>query len=206
MERKMSVQNVLFVYTLLPLLVFAQTPHPAMTARIAMQASIEKQRASVRLQQQSIPLSEKRRVSGVFFFRQDCEPVSPRQFEPIIDDAARKQGLTKDLLWAVIQKESAFRPCAVSPKGALGLMQLMPSTAFQLGVIDPLNPIENINGGAKFLRYLLDRYGGDLWLALGAYNAGPGRVDAAGGVPAIPETVDYVLGIQKKLENPSEVD
>jgi soluble lytic murein transglycosylase-like protein len=96
----------------------------------------------------------------------------------------------------VIKQESAFRPCAISQKGAQGLMQLMPETVDQLGIKDPFDVKQNIDGGAKFLKELLTRYSGDLSLALGAYNAGAGKVDAAGGaIPPIAETEAYVKAI-----------
>ena len=105
-------------------------------------------------------------------------------------------GIRPDLVRAVIQVESAFNPRAVSPKGAMGLMQLMPATAKQFGVIDPFNPAENIRAGVSYLRQLLDRYDHDEQLALAAYNAGPGAVDKYGSkVPPYKETQNYVLKI-----------
>ena len=92
-----------------------------------------------------------------------------------MEQAARRQDLDEEVLRGVIQQESAFRPCAVSPKGAMGLMQLMPATASQLGVPNPFDPAANVDAGARFLKELLTRYGGDLPLALGAYNAGRPR-------------------------------
>jgi len=129
-----------------------------------------------------------------------CDPLPPEVWSPLVRAASQREGLAVDLLTAVIRQESAFRPCAVSPKGAMGLMQLMPATAQLLGVKDPFDPKENVDAGAKFLKMLLSRYGGNLALALGAYNAGPGRVDAAGGVPPIPETQDYVNDILTRLD------
>ena len=107
-------------------------------------------------------------------------------------EAARREGLDERLLISVMETESGFRPCAVSPKGALGLMQLMPATALEWGVSDPLDPRANVIAGARYLKQLLNRYGGNLMLALSAYNAGPARVDNAGGVPSIRETLDYL--------------
>jgi soluble lytic murein transglycosylase-like protein len=92
-----------------------------------------------------------------------------------------------------------LRPCAISAKGAQGLMQLMPDTAQQLAVLDVFDPKENIEAGAKYLKQLIDKYKGDLKLALGAYNAGPTTVDQAGGIPDIQETKDYVEAILKRL-------
>jgi soluble lytic murein transglycosylase-like protein len=96
-------------------------------------------------------------------------------------------------------QESDFRNCAVSAKGALGLMQLLPSTADGLGVKDPFDPEANVLGGARLLRQLMDRYGGDLSLTLSAYNAGSAKVDATMGVPMIPETLNYVNRILSRL-------
>ncbi|HUP04630.1 MAG TPA: lytic transglycosylase domain-containing protein, partial [Bryobacteraceae bacterium] len=92
-----------------------------------------------------------------------------------------------------------LRPCAVSASGAQGLMQLMPDTADQLAVTDPFDPAQNIEAGARYLKDLIDRYKGDLAQALAAYNAGPGATPQSGGIPAIPETRDYVDSILKKL-------
>ena len=129
----------------------------------------------------------------------DCSPLPSWEVESLIGDTAEKQGLSADLLRGVMRQESGFRPCAVSPKGAMGLMQLMPATAEQFGIRNPFDPVSNLDAGARFLKQLLGRYDGDLPKALGAYNAGPGKVDAAGGVPAIPETTDFVNSILGKL-------
>jgi soluble lytic murein transglycosylase-like protein len=117
-------------------------------------------------------------------------------FEPLIRQHAGHQGIRADLVRAVIQVESAFNPRAVSPKGAMGLMQLMPATAKRFGVIDPFNPAENIRAGVTYLRQLLDKYNDNEQLALAAYNAGPGAVDKYGAkVPPYKETQNYVLKI-----------
>jgi soluble lytic murein transglycosylase-like protein len=129
----------------------------------------------------------------------ECDPVPEERIGPIVEEISEREGLTPDLLHAVIEKESAYLPCAVSASGAQGLMQLMPVTAAELGVEDPFDARQNVDGGARFLRQLLDRYGGNLVLALAAYNAGPRRVDSAGGVPPIPETMGYVSGILDRL-------
>jgi len=112
-------------------------------------------------------------------------------FEPAIQDAASATGLEANWLRAVIIQESAGRPDAVSRKGAAGLMQLMPATAAALGVRDRFEPAENVLAGARYLRSLFERYG-DPKLALAAYNAGPGRIEAYGGVPPFRETRQYV--------------
>ncbi|MCX6623948.1 MAG: lytic transglycosylase domain-containing protein [Acidobacteria bacterium] len=128
-----------------------------------------------------------------------CPEIPQVQLSDYIQQAADREGLSPDLLRAVINKESSYRPCAVSPKGAMGLMQLMPGTADDLKVRNPFDAKENIDGGSRLLRSLLDRYSNNLSLALGAYNAGPGAVDRSGGVPAYPETQRYVTDILGKI-------
>ncbi len=118
--------------------------------------------------------------------------LSQRELEQAIAWYARRYGLHPALLRAVIKAESDFDPAAVSRTGAQGLMQLMPRTAASLKVRDPFNPIENIRGGAKHLRSLIDRFNGDLTLALAAYNAGEYRVKRYQQVPPIRETRFYV--------------
>jgi hypothetical protein len=132
-------------------------------------------------------------------FSMPCDPLPAGQLNPAIEQAANREGYSSDLLRAVIKKESAFYPCAVSSKGAMGLMQLMPTTAATLGVGDPLDPMQNLDGGARFLGQLLGRYEGDLARALAAYNAGPGSVDAHGGIPPYAETRNYVRDIMGAL-------
>lgn len=108
-----------------------------------------------------------------------------------VHDAAQRAGVRPELFHSLVQQESNFNPAARSPKGALGYTQLMPATAADLGV-DPNDPAQNLDGGARYLKQLLDRYKGDERLALAAYNAGMGNVDKAGGVPNFPETQHYV--------------
>ncbi len=132
------------------------------------------------------------------YFRPGCDPIDNLALDPLIDQAARRENLPPARLREVIRKESAFFPCAQSPKGASGLMQLMPDTALSLGVKDPFDPAENVAAGARFLRQLLDRYSGDWSLALGAYNAGPATVDALGGLPPYRETQEYVRDILQR--------
>ncbi len=134
--------------------------------------------------------------------RPACVTIPRKQLDALIEEAAKKEGFTPDLLRAVISRESAFDPCAVSAKGAQGLMQLMPETAAALGVTDAFDPAQNVQGGARYLGELLQRYDGDVALALAAYNAGPGRVARYDGLPPIPETIDYVRDILKDLEKP----
>jgi soluble lytic murein transglycosylase-like protein len=125
-------------------------------------------------------------------------PERARAFDDVIEEHATRNGVRKDLVRAVIQVESAFNPRAVSSKGAMGLMQLMPATARQFGVRNAFDPDENVRGGVAYLRQLLDRYDGNERLALAAYNAGPGAVDRYGEtVPPYRETRDYVSRVDR---------
>jgi soluble lytic murein transglycosylase-like protein len=114
--------------------------------------------------------------------------------------ASRRHSVDPALVMAVIDVESAFRPEAVSPKGAMGLMQLMPQTAANLGVAEPFDPNANIEGGVRHLRALLDRYQGDQRLALAAYNAGAAAVERHSGVPPYDETRTYVRRVLERRE------
>lgn len=136
----------------------------------------------------------------------DCPPISAAAVKPIIDREATRHKLDVRLIQAVIETESAYSPCAVSPVGAMGLMQLMPGTAEGLQVSDPFDPSQNITAGTQYLKQMMERYGGDISKALAAYNAGPGRVDAAGGIPSIPETQEYVRKIMGKITPPRPVE
>ena len=119
--------------------------------------------------------------------------VRPSAWDEVIDEEARDKGVRPDLVRAVIQVESAFNPRARSRVGAMGLMQLMPATAAELGVMNPYDPEQNIRGGITYLRALLDEFGGNEELALAAYNAGPGAVNKYGrAIPPYRETRDYV--------------
>jgi hypothetical protein len=115
-----------------------------------------------------------------------------KEFHSIVNEKAAKYELDPSLIHAVIKTESNGNPYAVSRKGAQGLMQLMPSTANDLQVRNPFDPDENIDGGTRYLKYLIEKFRGDLTLALAAYNAGPKTVEKSGQVPRIPETKQYV--------------
>jgi soluble lytic murein transglycosylase-like protein len=145
-----------------------------------------------------------RRGAMAVQWRDDSVPVVSRQspapasYAAILQDAAARQSISPALLEALIWQESRWHPDAVSPAGAVGLGQLMPATARHLGV-DPRDPRASIHGAARYLREQIDHFGGNLELALAAYNAGPGRVERAGGVPAIAETRAYVRAITNRL-------
>ena len=117
------------------------------------------------------------------------------QFSEMINAAAQKYGLDPALLKALIRQESNFNPNARSPAGAAGLTQLMPGTAASLGVSNPLDPRQAIDGGAKYLSQQLKAFGGDVRKALAAYNAGPGAVQRHGGIPPYAETQNYVRAV-----------
>ena len=125
-------------------------------------------------------------------------PPPPRPFAEIITAASVRHGVDPELLYALIEVESTYRPDARSPKGAMGLMQLMPATARQYAVADPFDPTANVEAGTRHLRSLLDRY--DVDSALAAYNAGEGPVRKFGGVPPYPETRRYVSRILELVD------
>jgi soluble lytic murein transglycosylase-like protein len=116
-------------------------------------------------------------------------------FETQINQAAQRYGLDPAVLHGLIQQESGFDPSARSSAGAAGLTQLMPGTASSMGVVDPMNPTESIEGGARYLSGLMSRFGGNTTEALAAYNAGPGAVEQFGGVPPYSETQTYVAKV-----------
>jgi soluble lytic murein transglycosylase-like protein len=124
----------------------------------------------------------------------------PTDLAALVTAAARRHSIDPELVRAVIAVESAFRPDAVSPKGAQGLMQLMPATARSLGVTDAFDPADNVEGGTRHLRALIDRYQGDVKRALAAYNAGEGAVARHGGVPPYPETRAYVEKVLQRAQ------
>ncbi|MGV8075156.1 MAG: transglycosylase SLT domain-containing protein [Syntrophobacteraceae bacterium] len=130
-----------------------------------------------------------------------CDPSLNRAnqlaYEPYIKLSCRRHGLDFNLVKAVIRAESAFNPQAVSPKGAMGLMQLMPDTSRDMGVGNPFDPYENIQGGSRYLKLMLNRFDNNIVHALAAYNAGPEAVEKHGGIPPFEETQTY---IQRVLE------
>lgn len=124
-----------------------------------------------------------------------------RDYGDIIESTAKKYNISSALIKSVIKAESDFNPTSVSSAGAMGLMQLMPDTAEGLGVKNAFDPRENIDGGVRFLKDMLNKFGGNIELALAAYNAGPGNVVKYGGVPPFQETQDYVKKIMSYLKN-----
>ena len=133
-------------------------------------------------------------------------PQSPLDLDEVVNAASGRYRLDPDLVSSVIKAESRFNVRAVSPKGALGLMQLMPDTASKLGVPDAFDPQANVEGGTRYLRELLERYNFDLVKALAAYNAGPLRVEQYGGVPPYHETRAYVRRVVTDFNKKKKVE
>jgi soluble lytic murein transglycosylase-like protein len=144
------------------------------------------------------------------FEREETTPAPPPPEKPeaeatnaapsakqLADAAARKYGLPATLVRSVMEAESGFQAQAVSRKGAVGLMQLMPATAQKFGA-DAHDPAQNVDAGTRYLRALLEKYGGALRHALAAYNAGPGAVERYGGVPPFAETMDYIRRVERE--------
>lgn len=131
----------------------------------------------------------------------DADSTNRSHYDRIVSSKSLKYNIEPSLISAVIKVESNWNSRAVSQKGAQGLMQLMPATAREMNVSNSFNPEENIDGGTKYLRYLLDRFNGDLELALAAYNAGPERIRKYGGIPPIRETQLYVKQVLQLYNN-----
>jgi soluble lytic murein transglycosylase-like protein len=182
----------------------AATPAPAKPTE-TFQSAMEKQRASIALQRETVRKQMEMAVRsqeappGDDSPSSDCPPVADPELTPLIESAAKVHQVEPKLIRSVIEQESAFHACAISSKGAKGLMQLMPATIEQFKVGDAFDPEQNIEAGATYLRQLLDKYKGDLKLALAAYNSGPATVDKTGAIPDIKETQDYVEGVMKKM-------
>jgi len=193
----------LYVIVLIALLLIQDVRSQADRIRAAMEPSLAKQRASVRAQVEAAATHSTSSTSWsipmIMPEGAGCDAVSQPELARMIDDIAPRQNVDPVLVREVARQESGFHPCAVSPKGAAGLMQLMPATQSQFQVRNPFDAKESLEAGSKLLRDLLDRYHGDLSLALSAYNAGATTVDKAGGVPEIPETKNYVFGILNRL-------
>jgi soluble lytic murein transglycosylase-like protein len=195
---------------------FAQAPTALESQRKAIEAqraSVDRQRTAAAQQKrsarQSNPLNSDRFLELPDLLTQtqsqfDCPALEPLVLNRAIDDAASAYNVPSNLISAVVHQESAGHPCAVSDKGAQGLMQLMPATAASYGVTDPFDPEQNIGGGTRFLGDLMQRYGGDLNRVLGAYNAGPAAVDRADGLPPFPETLQYVRSVLDKIKVPPD--
>jgi len=128
-----------------------------------------------------------------------AQPVPPAGIDEAVDRIAAQQSLPPQLIHSVIKVESNYNPLAVSSKGALGLMQLIPSTARRFGVADVFNPVDNIQGGAKYLKYLLELFDNNYALALAAYNAGEAAVAKYGAVPPYRETQNYLQLVAAQL-------
>lgn len=129
----------------------------------------------------------------------------PQEYYTHVLVLSGRYGLSPTLIEALVWQESRWRKDAISPKGARGLAQLMPATAREMGV-DPNDPFANLEGGARYLRAQLDRFDGNLEMALAAYNAGPGRVERANGIPNIRETQEYVAAIMARLSHVPDTD
>ena len=122
------------------------------------------------------------------------------KIKELISRVSQKYGVDEKLVNALVNQESGFNPNAKSKVGAMGLMQLMPATAKGLGVTNPMDPEQNIEAGTRYMRYLIDKYQGDVNIALAAYNAGEGRVNTYKGIPPFGETREYVANINHKLK------
>jgi len=131
-------------------------------------------------------------------YRRNCLKSWTR-YEDLINTIAAGHGMNPKVIKSIIEVESGFDPLARSPKGAMGLMQLMPETAQELGVSNPWDPTENIIGGTKYISWLLRKYNGNIIKALAAYNAGPNAVDRYGGIPPYQDTTDYVRDVIARI-------
>lgn len=177
-----------------------------MLVGVALLATMSSAQARVDCQVQSTAAMARLLGFGCFAYRSSSGAASiaqanllvpPADIRRIVERLAPQSGLEIKLVMAVIAAESAFDARAVSPRNAQGLMQLMPETAARFGVQDPFDAEDNIRGGTVYLRWLLKQFGGDLDLALAAYNAGEGAVAAYGAVPPFDETIDYISRVKR---------
>ena len=203
------MRRVLLLGALVGAVLSAQTATPVVQPAPNMTDSLAKQRLAA-IQQVTAVMGKAPKPAVSFFTVPwietpvpfsvpPCDPLPAAELDKLVEQSSQQQGVKPELIRAVIAEESGGRPCAVSWKGAQGLMQLMPATSDQLGVQDPFDPRQSVEAGTKLLKQLLTKYNNDVSLALAAYNAGEGRVDRDGGVPQIPETQNYVNDIQSKL-------
>jgi len=196
----------LFAATLAVAACFFATPAQAQVMDIASDGtvSVRQGAGAATWEVVSSPASDKmvdqngQLVLPAWAYTDATPPPVPPQYEAMLKQAATAANISPVLLSALVWQESRWNAQALSPKGAMGLAQLMPATARDLGV-NPADPVQNLTGGARYLRALLDQFNGDLEKALAAYNAGPGRVSRAGGVPAIAETRNYVASIVRHI-------
>src|SRR4051812_21846657 len=148
-----------------------------------------------------------KQLEGVVSVSEDYRAVPATiAYNNAIAEAADRYGLDPNLIRAIIHAESAFNPFAVSSAGALGLMQLMPQMAEEMDVSDPFDPRQNILGGSRYLRDLLDRHHGNVDLAVASYNAGPGAVARYGGIPPYRETRNYVKTVNHFIKTARSTD
>ena len=144
-------------------------------------------------------------LAPVETFKEKVIQAKPKNVDEIISAVSKKYNVDENFIRAIIKQESGFNPNATSKKGAMGLMQLMPKTAKGLGVADAYNPEQNVEGGVKYIKSLIDKYDGDKKIALAAYNAGPTAVNRYGGIPPYKETQNYVNKIMSMYEKSNEV-
>ncbi len=208
----MKPHLLLLAFASAALLAAASPPDPKSAVPVKLSAfemqreSLNKQRESLR-QQIGVKVEE---TNSDFEFLtpmtplpdNDCPALESEDVESLIAASAKKESLKPELVRAVMRQESGFKPCAVSVKGAQGLMQLMPATASQFHVIDPFDPEQNVQAGAAFLKQLLKKYNGDLRLALVAYNAGAARADQLEPSQYPLETQGYLANIFAELGHP----
>ncbi len=187
-------------------LIWSAPPVKQLSALDLQRESIRQQRQALR---QQLGIKADATISDFEFLTplpplavSDCPSLDADEVESLIAAAAKKQELAPQLVRAVMRQESGFKPCAVSVKGAQGLMQLMPATAAQLHVVDPFDPEQNVQAGAAFLKRLLKKYNGDLRLALVAYNAGATRADQLDPSQYPAETQGYLANIFAELGDP----